>query len=59
MKKPSIETYGLAVCFTALLCFVIALGVGLHDLLQNRLSRVHPERVRARTEVDPEIRTGC
>ena len=34
MTRPSVETYGLAVCFTALLCFVIALGVGLYDLLQ-------------------------
>ena len=34
MTRPSVEIYGLAVCFTALLCFVIALGVGLYDLLQ-------------------------
>ena len=34
MTRPSVETSGLAVCFTALLCFVIALGVGLYDLLQ-------------------------
>ena len=34
MKKSSIEIYGLAVCFVTLLCFIIALGVGLYDLLQ-------------------------
>ena len=34
MKKSSIEIYGLAVCFVTLLCFIIALGVGIYDLLQ-------------------------
>lgn len=34
MKRSSIEIYGLAVCFVTLLCFVIALGVGIYDLLQ-------------------------
>ena len=34
MKKSFVEIYGLAVCFVTLLCFVIALGVGIYDLLQ-------------------------
>ena len=34
MKRSFVEIYGLAVCFVTLLCFVIALGVGIYDLLQ-------------------------
>ena len=34
MKKSFVEIYALAVCFVTLLCFVIALGVGIYDLLQ-------------------------
>ena len=34
MKKSSVEIYGLAVCFVTLLCIIIALGVGIYDLLQ-------------------------
>jgi len=34
MKKPILEIYALAVCFVALLCFVIALGIGVYDLIQ-------------------------
>ena len=34
MEKSFVEIYGLAVCFVTLLCFVIALGVGIYDLLQ-------------------------
>ena len=49
MKKSFVEIYGLAVCFVTLLCFVIALGVGIYDLLQVAFPRVHPERLRVRT----------
>ena len=34
MKKPILEMYALAVCFVALVCFVIALGIGVYDLIQ-------------------------
>ena len=34
MKKPLLEIYALAVCFVALMCFVIALGIGVYDLIQ-------------------------
>ena len=34
MKKPILEIYALAVCFVALVCFVIALGIGVYDLIQ-------------------------
>jgi len=34
MKKSILEIYALAVCFLALLCFVIALGIGVYDLIQ-------------------------
>lgn len=34
MKKSILEIYVLAVCFVALLCFVIALGIGVYDLIQ-------------------------
>ena len=34
MKKSILEMYALAVCFVALACFVIALGIGVYDLIQ-------------------------
>ncbi len=34
MKKSILEIYALAVCFVALVCFVIALGIGVYDLIQ-------------------------
>ena len=34
MKKSILEIYALAVCFLALVCFVIALGIGVYDLIQ-------------------------
>ena len=34
MKKSILEIYALAVCFIALVCFVIALGIGVYDLIQ-------------------------
>ena len=34
MKKSILEIYALAVCFVALVCFVIMLGIGTYDLIQ-------------------------
>ncbi len=34
MKKPILEIYALAVCFVALVCLIIALGIGVYDLIQ-------------------------
>jgi hypothetical protein len=34
MKKSILEIYALAVCFVALGCLVIALGIGMYDLIQ-------------------------
>lgn len=34
MKKSLLEIYALAVCFVTVVCFVIALGIGLYDLVQ-------------------------
>ncbi len=34
MSRSPIQIYALCVCFSALLCFVIALGVGLYDIVQ-------------------------
>ncbi len=34
MKKSILEIYALSVCFVTLICFVIALGIGIHDLIQ-------------------------
>ena len=34
MKKSLLEIYALAVCFATLACFVIALGVGIYDLIE-------------------------
>jgi len=32
--RSLIQIYALAVCFAALMCFVVALGVGLYDVVQ-------------------------
>jgi hypothetical protein len=34
MKRSLLELYALAVCFFTVICLVIALGVGLYDLVQ-------------------------
>ena len=34
MKKSILEIYALAVCFVTLICFVVALGIGIYDLIQ-------------------------
>lgn len=34
MKKSLIEIYALAVCFVAVVCFTISLGVGIYDLIE-------------------------
>jgi hypothetical protein len=34
MKKSMLEIYALAVCFIALVCFIVALGIGVYDLIQ-------------------------
>ena len=34
MKKSMLEMYALAVCFVTLLCFVIALGIGIYNLIR-------------------------
>jgi hypothetical protein len=34
MSRSPIQIYALCVCFAALLCFVIALGIGLYDVVQ-------------------------
>ena len=34
MKRALVEVYALAVCFVTLVCFVIALGIGIYDLIQ-------------------------
>ena len=34
MKKSLLEIYALAVCFVTVVCFVIALGIGLYDLVE-------------------------
>ena len=34
MKKSMLEIYALSVCFVTLVCFVIALGIGIYDLIQ-------------------------
>ena len=34
MKRSLVEVYALAVCFVTLVCFVIALGIGIYDLIQ-------------------------
>ena len=32
--RPLIQIYALAVCFTTMMCFVVALGVALYDMVQ-------------------------
>ena len=34
MRNAAIQFYALAVCFSALMCLVVALGVGIYDLIQ-------------------------
>lgn len=34
MKKSLLEIYALAVCFVAVICFAIVLGIGLYDILE-------------------------
>lgn len=34
MKKSLLELYALAVCFAAILCFVIAFGVGVYSVIE-------------------------
>lgn len=34
MKRTIVEIYALAVCFTAIVCFVISLGIGIYDIVQ-------------------------
>ena len=34
MKRTLVEVYALAVCFVTLVCFVVALGIGIYDLIQ-------------------------
>lgn len=34
MKTTIIETYALAVCFVFLVCMVIALGIGIYDVVE-------------------------
>ena len=34
MKQSILEIYALAVCFVTLVCFVIALGIGVYDLIE-------------------------
>jgi hypothetical protein len=34
MKKSILEIYALAVCFATIVCFVVALGVALYDVIQ-------------------------
>jgi hypothetical protein len=34
MKRSLLEIYALGVCFVTLICFAIALGVGLYDVVE-------------------------
>jgi len=34
MQRSLVEVYALTVCFVTLVCFVIALGVGIYDFIQ-------------------------
>ena len=34
MKKSILEIYALALCFSSIVCFVVALGVGVYDVAQ-------------------------
>jgi hypothetical protein len=34
VKKSILEVYALAVCFATIVCFVVALGIALYDLVK-------------------------
>ena len=34
MGRSLVQLYALAVCFATLMCFVVALGIGLYDVVQ-------------------------
>lgn len=34
MKRSLLEIYALAVCFVTVVCFVVALGIGVYDLVE-------------------------
>jgi len=34
LKKTILEIYALAVCFAAIVCFVIVLGIGIYDIIE-------------------------
>ena len=34
MKKSLLEIYSLAVCFVTIICFAVALGIGVYDVLE-------------------------
>lgn len=34
MKKTLLEIYALAVCFVTVVCFAVALGIGVYDVIQ-------------------------
>lgn len=34
MKKTILEIYALAVCFATIVCFVVALGIALYDVIE-------------------------
>jgi hypothetical protein len=34
MKKTILEVYAMAVCFGAIICFVITLGIGIYDIIE-------------------------
>jgi hypothetical protein len=34
MKKSLLEIYALAVCFVTIVCFVVAIGIAIYDIIQ-------------------------
>ena len=34
MKKALLEIYALAICFVTIICFAVALGIGVYDILE-------------------------
>jgi hypothetical protein len=34
LKKSLLELYALAVCFTTIVCFVVALGIAIYDIIR-------------------------
>ena len=34
MKKSILEVYAMAVCFATIVCFVVALGIGIYDIVR-------------------------